>query len=99
MHADTAFGINILMAKLRDSLHVHVASIPALIYYLTFELFREDILHYLELRSTVEQLAQTIDATPDELEVDTIVGIKHKALRLANICEDLIFIHQVLVNY
>lgn len=99
MHTDPAVGFTNLMAKLRGDLHLHVASIPALIYYLTVELFRDDVLHYLELRSTVEQLAQTMDATPDALEVDAIVGMKQKVLRLANLCEDLLFIHQALVNY
>ncbi len=80
MHTDPAVGFTNLMAKLRDDLHLHVASIPALIYYLTVELFLEDVLHYLELRRTVEQLAQTMDATPDEVEVDTIVGMKQKVL-------------------
>ncbi len=93
LHSDTAAGFTTLGATLRGDLHLHVASIPALIYYLTFELFHQDVLHYLELRRTVEQLAQTMDATPDEVEVDTIVGMKQKVLRLANICEDLIFIH------
>jgi magnesium transporter len=99
MHADTAAGFTNLLAKTTGNVHLPMSSIPALVYYLTFEFFQEDVLYYLELRSTVEQLAQTMDATPEELEVDTIVGMKHKVLRLANVCEDLIFIYQALINY
>jgi magnesium transporter len=98
LHDDSVVGFATLMDKLRSDLHLNITSIPALIFYLTYELFQADARHYMELRSTVEQLAQTIDATPDELEVDTIMEMKHKTLRLANICEDLIFIHQALVT-
>ena len=98
IHTGTIANLTNLMAKLSGNMHLPINSISALFYRLFFELFREDLLHYLELRNIGEQLAQTMDATPNELEVDTIVEMKHKVNRLSNVCEDLLIIHQTLIN-